>query len=230
METARHRVLKHFNTSSATHTVVFTAGATASLKLVADCFKFKPDTASARSAWASSETIEGSQDLIRTAREPALLELSDDADDGGRGDGGGTPPPPPLPFEEAPTETPSSSHDDSDDGAPPPPPPLPTEESPTKPGGGFAGPVDAHPDAGPPLPAHDPPASPQRNIPGRSASQHHHGEEAPPDRPDESPRCDEAPATAVGSCRCVRACVRAIFPSFHCWPCRTARRYPHHVP
>eukprot|EP00041_Stephanoeca_diplocostata_P031530 m.984248 g.984248 ORF g.984248 m.984248 type:complete len:918 (+) comp23976_c0_seq2:211-2964(+) len=41
---ARHTVLRHFNVTEETHSVIFTAGATAGLKLVAECFTFEDES------------------------------------------------------------------------------------------------------------------------------------------------------------------------------------------
>lgn len=42
LEQVRSRILKHFNTSCKTHTVIFTTGATAALKLLAERFDWQP--------------------------------------------------------------------------------------------------------------------------------------------------------------------------------------------
>lgn len=46
MEQVRHRVLKFFNTSPSEYSLVFTSGATGSLKLVAESFNFQPENSS----------------------------------------------------------------------------------------------------------------------------------------------------------------------------------------
>ncbi|XP_062374950.1 molybdenum cofactor sulfurase [Sardina pilchardus] len=42
VEHVRYRVLEHFNTSPEEYTVIFTSGSTAALRLVADCFPWRP--------------------------------------------------------------------------------------------------------------------------------------------------------------------------------------------
>ena len=43
LDETRKMVLEHFNTNSEDYSVVFTSGATAGLKLVAECFQWQKD-------------------------------------------------------------------------------------------------------------------------------------------------------------------------------------------
>ncbi|XP_058828301.1 molybdenum cofactor sulfurase 1-like [Topomyia yanbarensis] len=45
IDSVRHRVLQFFNTRSSEYTLIFTSGATASLRMVAECFTFRPENA-----------------------------------------------------------------------------------------------------------------------------------------------------------------------------------------
>lgn len=92
---ARETVLAHFNVSSATHTVCFTANASAAIKLVAESFPFSPDRGLLLTA-DNHNSVNGIREFAARAAAPAeYLGLAEDlrlAADGGRAFEGLVPP------------------------------------------------------------------------------------------------------------------------------------------
>ena len=78
LEKARHRVLEFFDVDESTHDLVFTANATAAIKLVAEAYPFAPDTSCVLSA-DNHNSINGIREYARRAgAELRILPLDDE--------------------------------------------------------------------------------------------------------------------------------------------------------
>ncbi len=78
LEQARHRVLKFFGVDESTHDLVFTANATAAIKLVAEAYPFTQETSCVLST-DNHNSINGIREYARRARaELRILPLDDE--------------------------------------------------------------------------------------------------------------------------------------------------------